>query len=340
MCGRMTLSGLGLGLVAMIALPIADDVSAQQLPSRANHTVTLPGAVQKPSLGDSLGSSIKSGLGKVTHLLKPKSSPPTVPDPISLEVKAEPDPNFYVAMAKMAEQSGKVGQARQNYESALKLDPHHYGALLNYARLKDRQGRLDEATRLYQQATKANPNSAAAWNDLGLCLARRRLLHESVRTLEKAIQLQPRETLYRNNIATVLVELNEVDAAHKHLRAVHTEAAADYNLGYLLQKRGQIEPARRLFAEALARDPSLGAARAWLKKLGGPPAAKASVARRLGNAASPKPRLGSPTGLAPLPPTLVPRESLRGRPATPGKAAANPTSKRSSGGVWRLPPTR
>jgi tetratricopeptide (TPR) repeat protein len=85
--------------------------------------------------------------------------------------------------------------------------------------------------------------------------------------VSRAVQLDPKNPLYRNNIATVLVDKGEVREAFGHLREVHSDAAAYYNIGYLLNKKGQPQAAMQSFALAVKADPSMDAARRWLEYL-------------------------------------------------------------------------
>jgi hypothetical protein len=79
--------------------------------------------------------------------------------------------------------------------------------------------------------------------------------------------LEPANPLYRNNIATVLVDQEKFREAFDQLRQVHNEAAAYYNLGYLLTKKGKNQAALHSFSCALQVDPSMGAARQWVDHL-------------------------------------------------------------------------
>ncbi len=212
-------------------------------------------------------SSVRNGWDTFTDWLTPETPVRAAKDPVSLATKPNPSPDLYVAVARLEEQAGKVSEAEQNYQKALKLDAQHLGALVGYARLKDRQGQMEEATQLYQQAAKSHPNNASLFNDFGLCYARRGMFNDSIAALERAIQLQPTNPRYRNNIAMVLVETRNVNAAVSHLRAVQPEAIAYYNVGYLLQKKGDTKAARELFVKALQKNASLAAARIWLEKL-------------------------------------------------------------------------
>ncbi|NLY03032.1 MAG: tetratricopeptide repeat protein [Rhodopirellula sp.] len=233
-----------------------------------------------------VSSSIKQGVGKITDFFTPDPVPVSRNDPTSLANASSPGPELYVAMARLNEQTGKGVEAEQQYRKALAMRPDDPDALVGLARLKDRQGRLDEALELYRRAAEAGPSVAAIHNDLGLCCARNRNTPEAVTALRRAVELEPRQKLYRNNLAAVLVESGDNEAAFEHLLAAHGEAAACYNLGYLVQKKGQTDLARKLFAKAVQKDPSLGEARVWLERLqsaepagGTPPAAIASAPR-------------------------------------------------------------
>jgi len=168
-----------------------------------------------------------------------------------------PSPQLFISLAEMAERDGNAAQARQNLQQALSMWPGNVELLRAAARMEDRQAQLQVAEALYRQAVTANPQDAAAHNDLGLCLARQGRLEESVQEIEQAIHLQPGKPLYRNNVATVLVELRQDQKALAHLSAVHGPAEANYNLGQLMIQRGRQQEALVYFQVALAQNPSL-----------------------------------------------------------------------------------
>ncbi len=140
-------------------------------------------------------------------------------------------------------------------------------ALLGYAGLKEKTAKPDEAQRLYQKAVEQFPNEPAVHNNLGLFLARQNQHAESARSLSRAVALQPQNPLYRNNLATVLVEMNRIPEAYSHLKAAHGEAGGYYNLGFLLQKKGNTQEAMGYFSAALRADPTMPPAQQWLLKL-------------------------------------------------------------------------
>ncbi len=225
------------------------------------------GNAKKPSTWD-----------RVTGALKPKTKPGiaqakiaedrAADDPLRLSHKpGKPTPELHVATAKLMEQAGQPESAIEHLDKALALDPQNLDALMGYAHLLDRQGRFPEAIEKYQTACRLHPQYPGAFNDLGLCLARMHRLEESIEPLSQAIALDPRRDLYRNNIASVLVKLGRTDEAVRHLAAVHGEAIAHYNAGFLLQQDGQTQAAAWHFSRAAAVDPSFVAARQWADQL-------------------------------------------------------------------------
>ena len=226
--------------------------SAQQgFPSMPGQTASQPSAAQ------SMASSLMKGFDKLTNAIMPKPTVVPATDPISLKTKSRPGPELYVRVARLNEQTGKPSEAAQNYRKALEIRPNYPGALLGYARLKDRTGDVAGAGRLYQQAAKAHPKEAAVFNNLGLFQARHRMLDQAADSLTQAVRLQPNVVKYRNNLATLLVEKGRYKDAFMHLQVVHGEAVAYYNLGFLLEKKGQIHTAALHYAVAARKNPAL-----------------------------------------------------------------------------------
>ena len=223
------------------------------------------------STAGSITSGFKSGVNKFTQMLTPESPVKPADDPVSLANKAEPSASLYLSVARLFEQSGNVIEAQRQYRKALEVSPNDLSTLLSYARLKDQIGEPGEAIKLYRHAAAAHPKVAAVHNNMALFHARRGMLNESIPALQEAVRLEPGSVKYRNNLATVLVEMGRPEEALVHLKAVHSEAVANYNLGYLLEKKGQPQPAMRHFAVAMSMDPSMVPARQAVERLANAP---------------------------------------------------------------------
>ena len=267
-------------------------------------------------------SGLKGSWDKVTHALTPEPSVTPAPDPTMLQTPAKPGPELFVAMGRVAEQRGNGEEAERLYQKALSLNAKDLGGLMALARLRDRQNRTDEAVAYYQQAARAHAKEAGVYNDLGLCYAKRRFYHDSITSLQKAVQLQPQKPLYRNNLAAVLVETGDVDGAYAQLAAVHEEAVAYYNLGYLMYRKGQPKAAAVLFNKALERKPSMAEARIFLERLGPLPLASPQSGQTLQSQLPRSPELRTPppsSATAPASPitSRTPRFPTGDPPASP-----------------------
>ena len=216
----------------------------------------------KPSFGSSIKNMFTS---------KPSNGvyTPSPDDPTSLSGKGKPSPELYVAMGRLKEQEGKTAEAEGYFKKALSMDPKNLNAHLAYALFFENQKRYQEAVDTYQKTIKLYPNDASVYNNLGLCHERKNKHEDAVNALGRAVQLDPRNALYRNNLAAVYIEQGRTSEAYNILREVHGDAAAYYNVGYLLQKKGQTDAAIHHFAQALRIDPTMAPAQRWLSYLQG-----------------------------------------------------------------------
>ena len=216
----------------------------------------------RPSIGESISSSVKQGVDRVGQAVTPKPQPPD--DPVALQGKGKPSVDLYVAVARLYEEKNQLNEAEAQYKRALQDAPNDLRPLLGYARLKDRMGDPQAALQLYQKAARLHPQEPAVHNNLAVHYARRGMLQEAVGAMERAIQARPKAPKYRNNMATLLVEMGRPQDAFVQLRAVNDEAVAHYNLGFLLHKKGQTQAAAQEFALALRANPNLAQARQML----------------------------------------------------------------------------
>ncbi len=251
-----------IGVCAVVTRPSA----AQSYPSAAVPHRMISGS-GKASIFEKFSSSVKEGMGKFTQMVTPKVPTKPADDPIGLSSEGKPSAELYTAVAHMYEQAGRHSEAAEQYQKALRITPEHLGALLGYARLNDQLGLTAEAEKLYRRAIELHPDETSVYNNLALFHARHGRLGESVVVLGRAIRLEPKNPKYRNNIATVLVEMGRNKEAFDHLRTVHDAAVAYYNLGYLLEKKGQVQAAEQHFALARRLDPSLAHAKRELTQI-------------------------------------------------------------------------
>ena len=267
-----------------------------------------------------------------TNRVAPAARPTPQPqrDQLALDVPTgTPTPQLHISLAQMSERQGNIPQARQQLQRALTMWPNDVEVLRAAARMEDRQGQLAVAESLYGRAAAADPQHAGALNDLGLCLARQGKLEQSVQTIEQAVHLQPDKALYRNNAATVLIELRQDQMALAHLSAVHGPAASNYNMGKLLVQRNRPADALAYFQAAERIDPSMQQAAVAIAQLGGTPAATSPMAA----GQTPSPQSVEPSDFGPQ---LAPQQPAD-YPATARGPALNASSQVTPPGNYPRP---
>jgi tetratricopeptide (TPR) repeat protein len=335
-------------------------------------------APNNKSWTESITSPFKQGFEKLGHALDSNTTPrqnPPEDDALSLKEKSKPGPDLYVAIAHLYERAGNIPDAEKNYQLALKLNPDHLPALLGFAQLKEQTGKSNEALENYLRAAEKHPKEASVHNNLGLYYARHKRLDDAVVSLRRAIEIEPKNVRYRNNIATVLVDQGKSREALTHLSEVYGDAVAHYNLGYLLNKKGQTQAALQNFSLALQADPSMEAARHWVdylqkvttqarlpnhpaasglkitsdkmasEKIASEKLAREKMASEKTTGAMPKSanaKSGSPLDNAPMPPDGTPPRRLpptvQERPETQGPTLPGISYQRKSTPLAPLPP--
>ncbi|MBX7074343.1 MAG: tetratricopeptide repeat protein [Pirellulales bacterium] len=300
-----------LSLPVVLATTIACALVAAA-PARAQ-LIATDGAGDEPSFFDKMTQKFKATFKK-----KEPDPPPDhakIPDPWTNSKKAkDPDADLFISFADVQMRGENYKAAESNYRRALEKEPNNPAALAGMAHVQEGKGEPEKAVEFYRQAIAAAPRDAALFNDLGLCLMQQGKFNDAVAAFEQAIALDPAKKLYRNNIARALVALGRLPGAYQHLSAVNDPSIAYYNLGYLLNERGDHRRAMIHFGKALEINPQFVQARQWYTSLGGVEAPPPMLAQRPVMPRHPAPR--QPMPQAPqqqLPPAVqqpVPQQPL------------------------------
>ncbi len=93
--------------------------------------------------------------------------------------------------AMEAQQRGRLAEAENLYNAALKHEPRHVPALLNLATLLRILGRVAESHAVSERAVAAAPEDALAQFALGVSFRRQRRDKEAIAAYEKALTIDP-----------------------------------------------------------------------------------------------------------------------------------------------------
>jgi tetratricopeptide (TPR) repeat protein len=187
--------------------------------------------------------------------------------------RMDPDAEFHVALGRLHEAEGRIGEARAAYERALERQPDHEGALERSAALGDRVeiflGTLDAPERAFIPAAEYEDLIARGWDaeahparfflersHYHLRAGQTRL---ALRAAERALAAEPAarvEALAAQCRAQIaLGRLDEAETAARSLEAEAPDAAGTASCrGHLAWARGDREAAARAVRRALAQD--------------------------------------------------------------------------------------
>jgi tetratricopeptide (TPR) repeat protein len=137
-------------------------------------------------------------------------------------------------------QTGKNRDAKNKFEQALQIDPHHFDALQLLGLLLGQNKEYAECIKFLSQAIKIRPNHTVTLNNLGNALKELNFFKEAIVYYDRAITLQPDYAEAYNNRGLVLKELNHFEDAIKNYEKTITlqpnNAEAYNNLGVLLME--------------------------------------------------------------------------------------------------------
>ena len=175
------------------------------------------------------------------------------------------DPGPLLQRAGQALQAGDLATAERSCRAALKAAPNHPGALHLLGLTGVRAGHAETGIDLMRKAVAIAPGYAEALTNLGRALADRGSLDEAERAFRQALAARPRHWPAESGLAGAMKAAGRVSEA-QDLLAAAAEAHADnatppFELANLRQEQGDFAGAIEAYGEALARSPTLNAAR-------------------------------------------------------------------------------
>jgi Flp pilus assembly protein TadD len=139
-----------------------------------------------------------------------------------------------------------------------------------HARLRNDQLAMEE----FGKALRAHPRDAELYNDLGYFHYDRGNWTEAETQLRKAVALAPTHARAWTNLGLALGQQGRYEESLEAFGKVVRPAEARCNLAFVLRTQGKVDPARKLYREALQLDPGLKLAREALAQMDRVPTGK------------------------------------------------------------------
>lgn len=160
--------------------------------------------------------------------------------------------------AALAE-AGRLEEAVERYEAALRLDSHYLEAATDLGIALSRLGRFEEAEQRLRAALRQRPEDAGLHTNLGIALAAMGRHKAALAAYRTGLRLDPDHVGARYNLALELSRLGELDAAADQYLALldlrPDHAQARNNLGNILLRQGRYDRAVLQFELAARAEP-------------------------------------------------------------------------------------
>jgi tetratricopeptide (TPR) repeat protein len=153
----------------------------------------------------------------------------------------------------------RLDDARQSFESALKLQPHYpdtwSNAWNNLGVIAMQTGRSEDAVGNFQAAVRENPKNLLALNNLGNAYRQQGRWPEAREALGRALQLNPDDAEANYGMGMVFARLNDTQRAYEYLQKTLAlqpdNPEALNNLGILYLRTGRLNEGIDSFKECI-----------------------------------------------------------------------------------------
>ncbi len=157
--------------------------------------------------------------------------------------------NVHGAIGIVYVKKGLLDKAFDEFQTALKINPHsarpHYGLGIIY----EQKGNLNEAVSEYNIATAIEPDYSEPYAALGILYGKKDMLREAKYALERAVQLYPEDAHQHYNLAVILDRLGDFRYAILHYREFLERGSKKDNGLYVRFSRNRIIELERYIQE-------------------------------------------------------------------------------------------
>lgn len=160
-----------------------------------------------------------------------------------------------VAMARWKEDNEEYGEAKEQYRQILVAYPENIDAKLGLARIEMAIGRQQQAEEQLLTLSKELPDNIAVARELARLYSSREEWPRAISVLNAIADRHPEDQPVQYELGVAYARAGQIDTALPHLTFAVGEAAAKYNVGYLLHEAGNDAEAISWFEQSLKAHP-------------------------------------------------------------------------------------
>jgi Flp pilus assembly protein TadD len=179
----------------------------------------------------------------------------------SSSLEATPlSPTLYFNLGFTLREDGKLTEAVQAYQNAIRLNPHYQRAYSSLGETYARLGQLDEAQAAYRRALDLDPNDAGTTLNLAVVLNQSGHKEEAESEFRRVIALSPNDSAAYTDLGVLLYQQGHTDQAAAMFQNAIDHRSTDptpyFNLAILYQQSGHPDRALALYRKVLELRPN------------------------------------------------------------------------------------
>ncbi len=180
-------------------------------------------------------------------------------------ITSSPDVPFYHNnKAAALKELGRLGEAADSCENALRLDTGYVDAMYNLGNIRNEQAQFEKAKVVLEEATALVPQNPDLLRSYGLAVQGCGQIQDAIDVFSLALKINPDFAEVHNDLGMLYLESDRLDDAINSIQASiglrPDVAGVHINLGKALHRKGQFDAAVASFQQALVVDPNFAAA--------------------------------------------------------------------------------
>jgi len=210
--------------------------------------IVLPGIAALATVGMLTATSVQLSYWKNTRTLFEHTAQVTEKNSLAICI-----------LGSLLAQDGKLAEAVQNYQTALRYHPGFPEAHFYLGNALDQQGKMDEAVAEYEKTLSYKPMQEQTHIFLAIALAKQKKYDEAITHYAAVLKLDPDSAVTHNNLARILHTQGKFDEAIVHYQAAleidPKLSIAHNNLGILLVQQGHLAEGTQHLRKAIELKP-------------------------------------------------------------------------------------
>jgi Tfp pilus assembly protein PilF/HEAT repeat protein len=182
----------------------------------------------------------------------------SLPKPFAMHRDA--DAKAELNVARIHEQQGRLGQAREMYLELVKHDKSNALAYHRLGVISAKQGDTEAAVGYFEKALALDGKNIEIKTDYAYLLYTQKKFEQSESLLAEVLRYQPDHKRALNNMGMVAGTQKRYDEALAYFRKSVGEGRAHSNVAYLLTQQGDLVRAQQFYSKAISLDPENKAA--------------------------------------------------------------------------------